>query len=137
VVDYTHYLKGVPLFAALSAAHLERIANSARERTYEPGTPIISAGEEGQGFYLIVKGECVLESVENAGSDPGMVNEIVWGQLKHHAEEAASYVYGTFPKSCQPIGETGAYSVTDRRRANLICLLRPNRMHVGGRRRSP
>jgi hypothetical protein len=35
----------------------------------------------------------VLKSVENAGSDPGMVNEIVWGQLKHHAEEAAPYVY--------------------------------------------
>jgi hypothetical protein len=39
--------------------------------------------------------ECVLEFVENAGSDPGMVNEIVGRQLKHHAKEGRSRVYGT------------------------------------------
>jgi len=44
------------LFADLSDSELDRVGNSARERRYEPGAPIVSAGETGHGFYLIVEG---------------------------------------------------------------------------------
>lgn len=54
--DHLVYLKRVPLFAGLSDTHLQRIANSVHERTFEPGTSIVSEGEPGQGFYLIVSG---------------------------------------------------------------------------------
>ncbi len=56
MADYTPYLKRVPLFDGMPEAHLQRIANSARERHFEPGRPIVSEGETGHGFYLIVAG---------------------------------------------------------------------------------
>lgn len=56
MAESTEFLKRVPLFAEMSKAHLERIANSARERHFESGAPIVSEGEKGQGFYLIVAG---------------------------------------------------------------------------------
>lgn len=59
--NYAQTLKLVPLFAELSDAHLQRIANSARERRYEPGNPIVSAGEIGHGFYLIVAGRAEVQ----------------------------------------------------------------------------
>lgn len=56
MADHVSQLKRVPLFANISEAHLQRIANSAHERRYDPGAAIVSAGETGQGFYLIVQG---------------------------------------------------------------------------------
>lgn len=56
MAESTEFLKRVPLFAGMSGAHIERIANSTRERHFEPGIPIVSEGEKGQGFYLIVAG---------------------------------------------------------------------------------
>lgn len=64
MADYVRYLKQVPLFAGLSDPHLQRIANSARERSFEPGTPIVSEGETGQGFYLIVSGRAKVQRGE-------------------------------------------------------------------------
>jgi len=56
MADYTLYLKRVPLFAEMPESHLQRIANTARERRFEPGRPIVSEGDVGHGFYLIVTG---------------------------------------------------------------------------------
>jgi CRP-like cAMP-binding protein len=56
VADYARFLTQVPLFAGMSEAHLRRIVNSTHERHFDPGTPIVSEGETGQGFYLITAG---------------------------------------------------------------------------------
>lgn len=64
MADHVRYLKQVPLFAGLSDGHLQRIANSVHERSFEPGTPIVSEGEPGQGFYLIVSGRARVQRGE-------------------------------------------------------------------------
>lgn len=61
MAEYAQTLKQIPLFAEMSDAHLQRIANSARERRFDAGTPIVSAGEAGIGFYLIVAGRAEVQ----------------------------------------------------------------------------
>ncbi len=56
MADHVHQLKRVSLFADLSDAYLERIANGVRERRYEAGQEIVSAGTPGHGFFLITQG---------------------------------------------------------------------------------
>ncbi len=56
MTDHVNQLKRVSLFAGVSDTHLERIANSVRERRYEIGKEIVSTGEIEHGFYLIVQG---------------------------------------------------------------------------------
>ena len=54
---YAHYLRNVPIFVGLSAAELETVARSLKERTYEPGAVIVRQGDPGIGFFLIVEGK--------------------------------------------------------------------------------
>lgn len=61
MTDHVSQLKRVPIFAGLSEAHLRRISNSVHERSFEPDTPILSEGEPGQGFYLIVSGRAKVQ----------------------------------------------------------------------------
>ena len=56
MADYTEQLKKIPLFAGIPDAQLQRIANGVKERQFAAGTPIVSTGETGHGFYLIMKG---------------------------------------------------------------------------------
>ncbi len=57
VADHTERLKRVPLFAGISDAQLQRIANGVKERRFDAGASIVSTGEPAHGFYLIVQGE--------------------------------------------------------------------------------
>jgi CRP/FNR family cyclic AMP-dependent transcriptional regulator len=57
VADHTEQLKKIPLFAGIPNAQLQRIANGVKERKFDRGASIVSAGETGHGFYLIVQGE--------------------------------------------------------------------------------
>lgn len=56
VADQTEHLKKVALFAGIPDAQLQRIANGVKERRFDAGASIVSAGEAGHGFYLIVQG---------------------------------------------------------------------------------
>ena len=56
MADHAQQLKKVPLFTGIPDAQLQRIANGVKERRFEPGAEIISAGATGHGFYLIVQG---------------------------------------------------------------------------------
>jgi CRP-like cAMP-binding protein len=56
VAGHAEQLKKAPLFEGVSDADLRRIAESAKERRFDAGAPIVSAGEPGHGFYLIVDG---------------------------------------------------------------------------------
>ena len=53
---HAEQLKKIPLFEGVSDADLRRIADSAKERRFEAGAAIVSAGEPGHGFYLILDG---------------------------------------------------------------------------------
>jgi CRP-like cAMP-binding protein len=56
VAGHAEQLKKVPLFEGISDADLRRIAGGVKERRFDAGAPIVSAGEPGHGFYLIVDG---------------------------------------------------------------------------------
>lgn len=56
MADHAEQLRKIPLFEGISGADLQRIAESAKERRFDAGTAIVSAGEPGHGFYLITDG---------------------------------------------------------------------------------
>ncbi len=55
--DRVELLGSVPLFSALSKRQLKGIASSALERTFKPGETIVTQGEKGIGFYLLLSGQ--------------------------------------------------------------------------------
>jgi MFS family permease len=66
-------LRAVPMFALLSARVLERVASSAVLVTAEPGVAIITAGEQGDRWYVIVAGraEVVVNGFVTRSLAPG------------------------------------------------------------------
>jgi len=52
----TEYLRNVPIFKGFPPHDLDVVARSLKERTYEPGTAIVTQGDPGVGFFLIVEG---------------------------------------------------------------------------------
>ena len=61
MADHIERLKKVPLFVGVPDAQLQRIANGVKERRFDAGASIVSAGEPGHGFYLIVQGSAVVK----------------------------------------------------------------------------
>ena len=49
-------LDALPFFAALSAATRRRLATTAQERAYEPGSTLFRAGSEAAGIYVVLSG---------------------------------------------------------------------------------
>jgi len=56
MAGHAEELRTVPLFAEVSERQLQRIASKVRERRFDPGTSIVTAGETGVEFYLILDG---------------------------------------------------------------------------------
>jgi CRP/FNR family cyclic AMP-dependent transcriptional regulator len=50
-------IKGLPLFELCSKRDLRRIAALARERPVEAGTALMTEGEPGREFFVVVEGE--------------------------------------------------------------------------------
>jgi CRP-like cAMP-binding protein len=50
------FLAKVPLFRGLKKRQLEKIANQFVPREYDAGKAIVTQGEGGEGFFIIVKG---------------------------------------------------------------------------------
>jgi CRP/FNR family transcriptional regulator, cyclic AMP receptor protein len=53
-------LKRVPLFQGLDAKQLAMLSRNFSERTFKAGTPIVSEGSGGVGFFVIEDGEAVV-----------------------------------------------------------------------------
>jgi CRP-like cAMP-binding protein len=68
----------VPLFAGLKPLQLTEIARQAERIGFRPGSTITTAGEPGDGAYLIVAGEAVRRSgVQEQAIEPGsLIGEI-------------------------------------------------------------
>ena len=58
--DWVDVLRGIPLFAPLSRRHVKRIANLARPRRFAANSAIVSKGERGESFFIILDGEARL-----------------------------------------------------------------------------
>lgn len=54
-------LSAVPLFSSLDKKHLKTLAEAVVDRTYNAGEVIVTQGERGIGFYLIVEGQVNIE----------------------------------------------------------------------------
>jgi len=52
------FLKKVPLFDSLKNRQLESLAKSFVERHYPAGKEIVTQGQGGEGFFIVVKGKC-------------------------------------------------------------------------------
>jgi CRP/FNR family cyclic AMP-dependent transcriptional regulator len=49
-------VQGVPLFADLDRRELQGLANTMKERTFQPGSTIATEGQSGVGFFVIAEG---------------------------------------------------------------------------------
>jgi len=54
--DAVSLLKKAPLFSSLTLKGLEAIVEMATEKEFKAGTKIVSEGDTGTGFYLILSG---------------------------------------------------------------------------------
>ena len=52
----TDSLRSVPLFAELSDKDLKQLAQSMHEKTYSAGQEVVTEGESGLGFFVILDG---------------------------------------------------------------------------------
>ncbi len=59
-------LRGVPMFGPLSGPVLERLANGATPVTVDPGRAIVTAGEVGDRFYVILSGDVEVSTTSGA-----------------------------------------------------------------------
>jgi CRP-like cAMP-binding protein len=61
VTNVADNLKRVPLFAELNDRQLKKLGAKFRERTFQPGTPVVQEGKmSGVGFFVITDGEAVV-----------------------------------------------------------------------------
>ncbi|KAJ9477261.1 cAMP-dependent protein kinase regulatory subunit [Pseudozyma hubeiensis] len=72
---YEKFLMDVPLFERLSAAERAKISDSLELREYAPGEAVISQGERGSEFFIIVEGDAEVRKTKEGG------NEEVVGKL--------------------------------------------------------
>lgn len=57
VVALADDLSGVPLFSSLNQRQLKKLARGFKERSFEPGRPVVREGHmDGVGFFVIVEG---------------------------------------------------------------------------------
>ena len=54
-------LSTVPMFSSLGKKSLQTIADSASERTFNPGEAIVNQGEVGIGLFLVAEGQVNVE----------------------------------------------------------------------------
>merc|ERR1711924_591490 len=60
--DMRNLLSHVPLFDPFGSDTIEELATRCARRSFPEGARVISAGEEGDSFFLVVEGECVATS---------------------------------------------------------------------------
>ena len=52
----TESLRGVPLFSELSDKELKQLAQSMHEKSYDAGQEVVTEGQSGLGFFVILEG---------------------------------------------------------------------------------
>ena len=53
-------LRRVPLLAAVDDAELVKLADRFCEKTFDRGSPVVSRGSSGSGFFIIAEGEALV-----------------------------------------------------------------------------
>jgi len=68
-MDLLHHISTVPLFQGLSREHLEHMAVAALEQVFKKGQIIFSEGEDGSGFYLVLRGRVKVFKLSPEGKE--------------------------------------------------------------------
>lgn len=66
---YEKFLMDVPLFERLSAAERAKISDSLELREYSRGEAVISQGERGSEFFIIVEGDAEVRKTKQGGEE--------------------------------------------------------------------
>src|SRR4051794_29477335 len=53
-------LRRIPLLAAVDDVELAQLANRFCEKTFDRGSPVVSRGSSGSGFFIIAEGEALV-----------------------------------------------------------------------------
>lgn len=64
---YEKFLMDVPLFERLSAAERAKISDSLELREYAPGEAVITQGERGVEFFIVVEGDAEVRKTKEGG----------------------------------------------------------------------
>jgi CRP-like cAMP-binding protein len=79
------FLQNVPLFHSLNNRHLEQLARRMVERVYASGQPIVTQGQGGEGFFIVVSGKA---EVTRERSDGVKINVNSFGPTDFFGELA-------------------------------------------------
>jgi len=75
VLDATvERLSGIPIFAPLSDAELQKLAGAARNRIFAPGESIVRRGREGNSMFVITRGSVEIQILQ--GTETKTVNTL-------------------------------------------------------------
>ncbi len=102
------FLAQLPLFQAMSAQELDRIALGASERHVDRGETIFRSGDPCDGFYLVIYGQVKLSLVSARGSEK--VVELVGPG--HSFGEAVMFMGKPFIVSAQALADSLVVHVT-------------------------
>jgi len=56
VADAQQLVASIPIFSGLDSRELREVAGSMKQRTFQPGAPIVEEGKSGVGFFVIESG---------------------------------------------------------------------------------
>jgi len=73
-MDAAQTLATAPLFRRMSDEYIERLARTARVRTYSPGQTILREGDPGIAFFVVSEGK--VEVLRGAGADQTVINTL-------------------------------------------------------------
>lgn len=104
---YTKYLSAVPLFGQMEMHQVECIARALEPHVYLDGEAIVTEGDEGDSFYVVVDGGAVASKVING--KPTVVKSYgpggFFGELALlNDEPRAASVFARHPRSTGAIG---------------------------------
>ena len=68
-MDIAARIAGISLFEGLPPRQLQEVASIARERRYEKGDVVFLEGDEGTGFYVVVKGRVRVYKISPDGKE--------------------------------------------------------------------
>lgn len=83
---YEDFLSSVPILQSIDHYERSKIADSIKEHTYSAGSQIITQGDEGNDFFIIINGEAIATKSLEEGQAPVQVKQ--YGPSDYFGERA-------------------------------------------------
>ena len=83
---YEEFLQGVKILQSMEEYERSKLADALKEEWYEPGQFIIKEGDEGNTFYMIMRGEAIATKTLEKGKPP--VEVLKYKQGEYFGERA-------------------------------------------------